>query len=751
MIIAVVIIARSKLGLTRYVYGLLFLSFAIWSLSFVFLGDPDIYPSVLKVVVHVNYILRLCIGGFVFFSLLVFSRKSWKWLLPAGGGVLAFIIAGSVFQLDGRLTYPTFGMDDYGSWIIAVYDMLLYRIFIILHTLFILCSFIVLISYYRKTKYHIVKAQSRIIIITGLISYLLSAAIIHLIIKYPELGIPNYPDLAMVFFLGGMTYVLFNLGIIRVNPAFAINELIGNIPVGLMLTNELNHVVYANNRFHEIVKVRQEDMYSQNFSVIAEKMNLKLPGDDLRNDFNRKVTVVNMQGEEVHLFLQGVGIRRRNLYLGTLYIFTDISQLENIRKELLKINQNQKRIIAEKTKTLVARDKYLTAVLKIHLLLLREEILDYQEVVDIIGEVSDSGRTYVFLNHLREDGELMMSQVAEYTAPGIRPEIHNPQLQDLAYKDFSVRWLRALSAGEIIKGKIRDFPEREREILAPQEIKSILVIPINVGNEFFGFIGFDNCIDERQWNREEQSLLEIVAHSMGQKIKLMNAEKAKEESQQQLQLYANYLTAAREDERLAISRDIHDDLGQKLSVMKMFLFRIRKSLSTQLIDNNLKELFANFEQQINGLVTSVRSLAQKIRVKTIDDFGLVVAIEHLVRNFEKETGIICSFSTMVDAIDLDPAKANNVYYIVKESLTNVLKHADATSVLIELNKQAGSFHLRISDNGCGINENEVKRKNTLGLKVMKERAGFTGGYLTVKKGKKHGTIVELKIKNLQNG
>ena len=166
------------------------------------------------------------------------------------------------------------------------------------------------------------------------------------------------------------------------------------------------------------------------------------------------------------------------------------------------------------SKAIIQRDCYLDALNKATALLLRNNDIPYQEFTNIIGKASGASRTYIFINHPNKKDELLTSQIAEYCEPGVKPEIDNPELQNLPLDEWIPRWKKTLSAGDIINGNIANFPLSEREILEPQNIKSILVIPITIKNNFWGFIGFDNCTTEREWNPIEVDFLKAAAKNL---------------------------------------------------------------------------------------------------------------------------------------------------------------------------------------------------------------------------------------------
>ncbi len=156
-----------------------------------------------------------------------------------------------------------------------------------------------------------------------------------------------------------------------------------------------------------------------------------------------------------------------------------------------------------------------------------------QEVLSRLGKAAVASRAYLFENHVGQDGQLLTSQRYEWAEVGIEPQIDNPQLQGFSFQKFGFeRWVERLGKGEVIQGHVKDFPEREREILAPQEIQSILIVPIFVNEKWWGFIGFDECLRERIWGKSEIEALRLAAEILGAAIRHKQAEDSLKESEE---------------------------------------------------------------------------------------------------------------------------------------------------------------------------------------------------------------------------
>ncbi len=208
---------------------------------------------------------------------------------------------------------------------------------------------------------------------------------------------------------------------------------------------------------------------------------------------------------------------------------------DNWQQELLELRKQ----VASLEQNLQQRDRLFAGFTSATRCLLT--INDYNQSINealaALGQATLVDRIYIFRNHSdSETGELLMSQVWEWVAQGITPEIDNPQLQNLSYKEFFPSWQQKLAQGELICGLINDFPEQERLIFESQNILSILVAPIIIQGKFWGFIGFDNCTIKHLWSEEEQSIIEAAVSCLAGAITRQQITNQWQESQHFLQL-----------------------------------------------------------------------------------------------------------------------------------------------------------------------------------------------------------------------
>jgi len=163
----------------------------------------------------------------------------------------------------------------------------------------------------------------------------------------------------------------------------------------------------------------------------------------------------------------------------------------------------------------------------------------FQDVLDRLGQATGVSRVYVFENHVGQDGALLTSQRYEWMAPGVEPQMNNPDLHDFPWQAAGfARWVESMTQGEPICGHVREFPQSEQEVLAPQDIKSIVAVPIFIGEEWWGFVGFDECVTEREWSVAEVDALSTAAGVVGGAVQHSRASQALRESEKRYRLLA---------------------------------------------------------------------------------------------------------------------------------------------------------------------------------------------------------------------
>jgi PAS domain S-box-containing protein len=226
------------------------------------------------------------------------------------------------------------------------------------------------------------------------------------------------------------------------------------------------------------------------------------------------------------------------------------------------------------------------------------------------------------------------------------------------------------------------------------------------------------------------------------------AEKQLRDSREQLRALAAYLQSVREEERTRIAREVHDELGQALTGMKMDLAWLEKKLADATGSSSLrplKEKMKTMPERVDAIISTVRKIATDLRPGVLDDLGLEAAIEWQIQDFQKRTGIKCDFNSNLKDVPLDQERATAVFRIFQETLTNIVRHANATRVSISLKVSGGKLVLEVQDNGRGLTGRELHGAKSLGLLGMRERAMMIDGEVNIIGRRGKGTTVGLRI------
>jgi len=226
---------------------------------------------------------------------------------------------------------------------------------------------------------------------------------------------------------------------------------------------------------------------------------------------------------------------------------------------------------------------------------------------------------------------------------------------------------------------------------------------------------------------------------------LITAHKAEMElgvSRQRLRELAAQNEAAREGERKHIAREVHDELGQVMTALRM-KFSLLGMRFGAVVPELLDEV-KGMKDLVDRAIQGVRNLAVNLRPPALD-LGLIPAIEWLSVEFTKNTGLACQLHLPAENIDFDEARGIVVFRIVQESLTNISRYAQASQVDIDLSRQDNLLRLQVRDNGCGFDLKAAAQRKSFGLLGMRERAIALGGRVEVCSTPGQGTVIDLSI------
>lgn len=329
--------------------------------------------------------------------------------------------------------------------------------------------------------------------------------------------------------------------------------------------------------------------------------------------------------------------------------------------------------------------------------------------------------------------------------------------QDRAAIPFEHTW----KPGEGIPGWVLKFkvpygtsdaandPLIQHDLAVNTNVRSIICTPVldSVG-EVIAYFDIRNKKGAEGFSINDQELLLMLAPVASIAIQNAIAYQQRQvtvaelqENTKRLKELASNLETAREEERKEIAQELHDELGQTLTVMKFDLSWLTEQLGKS--DETLSQKSKDITSQVNSLIKTVRRIATQLRPGMLDDLGLLASIEWQAHDFEKRTGVTCQLDLSDISIVLDGEQKLTIFRIFQEALTNITRYADAKNVEISLHKVGEYITFEVHDDGRGIKEGEKSGLQSLGLLGMRERAEHLGGIFDIHGQPGEGTILRV--------
>ncbi len=245
------------------------------------------------------------------------------------------------------------------------------------------------------------------------------------------------------------------------------------------------------------------------------------------------------------------------------------------------------------------------------------------------------------------------------------------------------------------------------------------------------------------FKRTSDGLLKLVLGIAQDVTEQREAEEELKNSRQQLRQLLAHLQSVREDERTRISREIHDELGQALTALKMDISWLTKRLGSdrkELLDKALM-----MSRIIDMNIQTVKRISAELRPGLLDELGLTAALEWQAEEFQERTGIRCEIAVSPDDITLDRDISTTIFRVFQETLTNIVRHARAKKVRVSLKGRKSHIVLQVKDDGKGITKSQISSPKSIGLMGIKERVTFLGGEAKFAGEKDRGTTVTVTI------
>jgi len=211
-------------------------------------------------------------------------------------------------------------------------------------------------------------------------------------------------------------------------------------------------------------------------------------------------------------------------------------------------------------------------------------------------------------------------------------------------------------------------------------------------------------------------------------------------SNAQLQVLSSQLQVTQEEERHRIAREIHDELGQSLTAIKLDLSWLKGEVPAR-----LKEMIDQTSELTDRTINTVRRISSHLRPNILDHLGLLAAIEWHIKEFNRHSPIVCRLNSRLEEVHLSDNQSIALYRILQETLTNVVRHSEAQTVTIDLKKQDNQLVMNIADDGKGVTNAQLHNLNSLGIVGMLERLRPWNGRVTITNRHQGGTLVSARL------
>ncbi len=273
-----------------------------------------------------------------------------------------------------------------------------------------------------------------------------------------------------------------------------------------------------------------------------------------------------------------------------------------------------------------------------------------------------------------------------------------------------------------------------------------LSVPVIVENKIVAIFGVGN--KETDYTEIDAEFLSVFAENVWNVVRRKKSEFELIDSKDQIHRYASHLQNVREEEKISIAREIHDDLGQILVGLQINMGLLKNKVIKTIPLSDTTEILPkvdNITDLIKKSIKTARNIMNGLRPEFLEVHGLVGAINEYLREFKERHEIDCEFTDNISDIELDPQQSLALFRILQEAMNNIVKHAKATLIKIHLHSLENKVVLQITDNGVGFDKNNSGRNDSYGMIGMKERVVLLKGELDITSEIGRGTTVKVEI------
>lgn len=521
--------------------------------------------------------------------------------------------------------------------------------------------------------------------------------------------------------------------------------------------------------------LKKDDLQSflfQTFQNLENKYFKDIPIFDAEVPIQILHEIKSPQGEIIKIYIAVIPIKNKCLFTDLVLLFRPNEEFSEDELNQLFFFANSagdivRRFQAEEN--LRKREKILEAVSKCSALLLRAS--EWQdEIQNVIAELGNStgvSRCYIFKNKPSPEGTILTDQLCEWCLPGVTPQIDNPELQNFDYIENGFkRWVDILSLRQPIYGCVKDFPEEEREILLAQDIKSIAVVPIFVFDEWWGFIGFDECFEEKRWSSSEIHALNIASKMIGSAIERKYIQEILYEQRTRLESIEKLTSLG------LMASGIAHEINNPLATISLGVQNLKSFINGLDERNTTKEEILEILKKIERNINRIENIIRGIKVFAQSEVDLKFE-PYPVERIIKEAVEIISGRLTSDKIKLTlpnlrksakieviPALFLQVIVNLLENAIDAVKDVSKPNISVEISEGKDYVSISVIDNGIGIPPELLSRitepffttkskesRLGLGLAISKAILDIHGGRLNYesKNGETKFTLVMKKV------
>jgi len=537
--------------------------------------------------------------------------------------------------------------------------------------------------------------------------------------------------------------------------------LISGMQAGVMVEDEHRKVVLVNQYFCDLFQITQppDQLIGFDCAAAAEESKVLFTNPesfiwDINNTLNLRRIVTNHELQMTN----GITLERDFIPIedtvkknqGILWIYRDITRRKNGERDL----KRQSEILSG------------TALAMNYLLTIPDHEQSMQKALEAVGIATGVDRAYIFESSIEHTtGATLLSQRFEWTAEGVIPEMDNPELQNMPFSEGFPRWYELLSNGKTLSGMVKDFPDYERQLLEPQNIISLIVVPVFVNDIFWGTVGFDDCSKGIRWSSNEASILKALAASIGGSIsrEIIGKELSK------ARIIAENATKTKSDFLATMSHEIRTPMNGVIGMTSLLL-------QTQLTPDqrDYTETIKISGELLLNLINDILDFSKIESGKMVLEehhFDLRMAIEDvldLMATTTKEKKLGLYFQVDPDIPQRITGDLTRLRQILVNLVGNAIKFTNEGEVVIRVKQienkgKDALLEFSVSDTGIGIPAEKIDRLfkpfsqvdasttrkfggTGLGLAICYKLVRLMNGNIWVTSEMNHGSVFRFTIK-----